>query len=654
MRWPPAPGVLVATLVAMAALGFGSALRAGASHATSPGLIVFASDRGKYNPGEIYSLAPGVAPLDISHTLAMEHGLAIAPVGDQIAFWSDRSGEDELYLARSDGTRLRLVRGLGDSTPSSWARNGGALTFSADGSSLVAVLSRGLTVDDFAIDVRRATARALRRCGGVLQPSPDGKLLACSVHGATNVLDVAGHLRFTLPHAGVIWSSRGWLAAGRPAKPGESARIVDATGRTIARVSGAPVAWSPDGSLLLFRRGHALLLGDPRDLGRARTLLQSWAAGGASFTPDGRYVSTGDSTGRPILVPVAGGPPIRGFALGSAVWSQDERVAYIGSPSRVRPGVTIPVFIAGSRGEHPHLVGRFPWDDHGEADLAWAPGGKRLLFLTVNTCNGSDLFGVSPSGGPAVQLTHDQRDLESPAWSRDGTRLAYAARDFTCHLGDGLPTHLETVHADGSAAQRVTDDGDTNAGSFDGDPAFSPDGTQIALDHGTFNDLSLQVVPASGGDRTTLVPPGPGAPSSLTWSPDGTKIAFVSAGSSIKVVPASGGPPQLVATIPARKFCSSGGIAWSPDGTRIAVAGDAGIDLVTLDPAPSVHRAIAVRCAEYPSFSPDGTQIAFDAPAEDALGIQTAIMVAGIDGTNIRTLSTVPFRQSVHPTWQPA
>jgi hypothetical protein len=29
-------------------------------------------------------------------------------------------------------------------------------------------------------------------------------------------------------------------------------------------------------------------------------------------------------------------------------------------------------------------------------------------------------------------------------------------------------------------------------------------------------------------------------------------------------------------------------------------------------------------------------------------------MVAGIDGTNIRTLSTVPFRQSVHPTWQPA
>ena len=99
----------------MAVLGFGSLLRCGRIARNLAGLIVFASDRGKDNPGEIYSLAPGVAPLDISHTLAPEHGLVVAPVGDQIAFWSGRSGDDELYLARSDGTRLRLVRGLGDS-----------------------------------------------------------------------------------------------------------------------------------------------------------------------------------------------------------------------------------------------------------------------------------------------------------------------------------------------------------------------------------------------------------------------------------------------------------------------------------------------------------------------------------------------------------
>jgi hypothetical protein len=47
-------------------------------------------------------------------------------------------------------------------------------------------------------------------------------------------------------------------------------------------------------------------------------------------------------------------------------------------------------------------------------------------------------------------------------------------------------------------------------------------------------------------------------------------------------------------------------------------------------------------------------QVAFDAPVAHPLGRQTAIMVVNADGTSVRMLSTVPFRQSVHPTWQPA
>src|SRR6476646_5676218 len=105
MRSPRWPRVLAAALLALCAVAVG-----GPSHAAPSGLIVFASDRDKGNPGEIYSLAPGRSPSDVSNSLASESDMAVDPVGDLIAFWSDRSGQGRVYLARSDGSHVRLVR----------------------------------------------------------------------------------------------------------------------------------------------------------------------------------------------------------------------------------------------------------------------------------------------------------------------------------------------------------------------------------------------------------------------------------------------------------------------------------------------------------------------------------------------------------------
>src|SRR6476646_4550447 len=92
---------LLAALLAIGLARAGFLHGAGSSHAAARGMIVFASDRDKADPGEIYSLAPGSAPRDVSRSLAADYGLAVAPVGDLIAFWSMRSGRDGLYLARS-------------------------------------------------------------------------------------------------------------------------------------------------------------------------------------------------------------------------------------------------------------------------------------------------------------------------------------------------------------------------------------------------------------------------------------------------------------------------------------------------------------------------------------------------------------------------
>jgi Tol biopolymer transport system component len=656
MAWRRSPRMLAATIVVLCAAGL-----VGPSQATAPGLIVFASDRDKANPGEIYALAPGSTPRDVSNSLASESGLAVDPVGDLIAFWSDRSGQNQVYLARSDGAGVRLVRALGAGAPLAVPEGeaGFPLVFSADGSRLFAAAAitrpSGATVfGDFVIDPKRATARAIATCAGILYPSPDGKAVACVVRGATTISDLVGHVRAKLPGAYLAWSRSGLLAVTASSmQQNTSVVVADESGTRLGRVKGAGVAWSPNGANLVFQRGRALWAGDPHDLAHARLLLQGWPGGLVSFTPDSRYVSTANAAGKPRLIPLAGGRTVAGLDGGGGVWSRSGRVAYVGYPAfPVHPGVTFPVLVTDTHGRNPQVVGRFPYDDHGNAQLQWLPDGRSVLLLTSNSCGGKSLYTVSSAGGAARPLTNDPRDLESPSWSRDGSTIAYGVEQFGCHIDAGESSHIETVRADGTGVRQVTDDGDPGQGSFDGGPSFSPDATQIAFNHGTFDSATIQVVGAGGGARTALLPAsGPNVGSYPAWSPDGTRIAYLS-GPSIMAIAPTGGTPVAIASNPDPISC--GGLAWSPDGTEIATACAAGIYVITLGPSPSRRLAIGVKNPANPAFSLDGTQIAFDAAPPSPLGNESAIMVANTDGTNVHILSAVPFRQSVHPSWQPA
>ncbi len=649
-------------LLLLGAVGAGVSLGVESSRAESAGSIVFASDRDKDQPGEIYSLAPGRAPRDISKSLAAESGLAVAPVGDLIAFWSNRSGVDEVYLARSDGFHLQMVRMADSGVPlrDASASADTPLVFSRDGSRLFASyltsdpVSTVTTAHDFVIDTRRSTAREIRACDGRFQPSPDGTLIACSVGRQTTVFDLTGRARFALPGSSAVWSNRGLLAASVASGAGpptiSSTIIVDESGAKVARVRGHALAWSPDGRLLLVTQSYVLLVGDPRAFASAVQLRLAWGQGRVSFTPDGRYVSAVDARGRPKLVSVTSGVAASGLDGGNGIWSADGRLAYEGR-SPERPGATFPVFVTDTHGRHPQVVGRFPFTNNSD-ELAWLPDGRRLLLLTATNCGGAGLYAVPVDGGTTRPLTHDPRDLEAPTWSPDGTRIAYSAEQFACLASEGESTHLETALADGSAPQPVTDDGGVPLPSLDSNPSFSPDGKQIAFWHGDPENSELQIVSATGGARTHLPEAGMyGA--TPAWAADSSKIAYV-AGDAIMAIAPTGGTPEVLAPNPATTACQSqGGVAWSPDGTQLAIGGDAGIYLVTPGIPASERLAISAHCAEYPSFSPDGAQIAFDAPLPDQPP-QTAIMVANTDGSNLRVLSTTPFRSSIHPTWQPS
>jgi dipeptidyl aminopeptidase/acylaminoacyl peptidase len=174
---------------------------------------------------------------------------------------------------------------------------------------------------------------------------------------------------------------------------------------------------------------------------------------------------------------------------------------------------------------------------------AWSPDGSRLAF-------GSDrddkrqIYVIDPTGGEARKLTSIEDGVGSFAWSPDGASIAFTSSDAKSEamkerektLGDfeivGLDhrlSHLWVIDVGSRAVRRLTD-GAFTVGQF----SWSPDGTRIAFDHrinadnsnGGTADISIVSV-ADGTVRPLVTQDGPDT--NPIWSPDGSRIAFESA-----------------------------------------------------------------------------------------------------------------------------
>jgi dipeptidyl aminopeptidase/acylaminoacyl peptidase len=131
-------------------------------------------------------------------------------------------------------------------------------------------------------------------------------------------------------------------------------------------------------------------------------------------------------------------------------------------------------------------------------------------------CDGdNEIYSVDLATANTKQLTSNQVNDGDPAWSPDGTKIAFSSQR------DGN-YEIYVMDADGSNQIRLTESSDVDIY-----PDWSPDGTKIVF--ATVREETLArdiwVMNANGSDQHSLIR-RPGNDSEPVYSPDGTLVAF--------------------------------------------------------------------------------------------------------------------------------
>jgi len=261
----------------------------------------------------------------------------------------------------------------------------------------------------------------------------------------------------------------------------------------------------------------------------------------------------------------------------------------------------------------------------------WSPDGKTLAFLSARAPESSSgekpkpqiyLLSIS-GGGEATALTKSKNGVQTYQWSPEGSRIAVVSssgpmdgistadrksdvRHYT-HIRykfndsgwfDDKRRHLWVVSVPGGEAKQITEGQDWN----DTDPQWSPDGTRIAFvsdrtgkAYDDSHNTDVWVIPAAGG-TLTRISDHDFEDENPRWSSDGKQILFAGQTAihqfpKLYVADSSGGAASQLAVkdldlIP-------GDLHWPAPGSVLFTAGVKGeTHIFRADPAGHTFRAV--------------------------------------------------------------
>jgi len=243
-------------------------------------------------------------------------------------------------------------------------------------------------------------------------------------------------------------------------------------------------------------------------------------------------------------------------------------------PDQISTGV-VNIGVANTRGDfEPEFL--FRKEAQIWFDPAWAPDGSAIVTtiepVTSDENGPGGRLWVLRTDGTAPRMLTDVETGHSTSWSASGNWIAF--------VGMGPDHPLYVISPDGTDLRKLRDSG---VGSV----AWSPTTDQLAF---MGSDGRLHVVKPDGAEAAAIAnspsPPDQGLGDvTPAWSPDGTRIALTYGG--LKVIDVSSGAVSTIAT-----SVQGGPVDWSADGQRLVTTNDAG-NLLELSLNGSAPRLIA-------------------------------------------------------------